>query len=85
MWLYLELIGRYGIINKKCPDENKNQEQHIKQNSNLFLFRLEILFKRLKDADLDIEITEDDNQSKEGDNTKPTTILVKCQIKKIKS
>ena len=35
---------------------------------------MEILFKRLKDADLDIEITEDDNQSKEGDNSKPTTM-----------
>ena len=35
---------------------------------------MKILFKRLKDADLDVEITEDDNQSKEGDNTRPTVI-----------
>ena len=75
LWLYLELIGRYGIINKKCPDEEKKSRTTHKTKLNLFLSRLEILFKRLKDADLDIEITEDDNQSKEGDNTKPTTII----------
>ena len=75
LWLYLELIGRYGIINKKCPDENKKSRTTHKTKLNLFLSRLEILFKRLKDADLDIEITEEDNQSKEGENTRPTTII----------
>ena len=75
LWLYLELIGRYGIINKKCNEEAKRKRTSHKTKLNLFLSRLEILFKRLKDADLDIEITEDDNQSKEGDNTRPTTVI----------
>jgi len=75
LWLYLELIGRYGIINKKCSEEVKKKRTSHKTKLNLFLSRLEILFKRLKDADLDIEITEDDNQSKEGDNTRPTTVI----------
>ena len=40
---------------------------------NLFLFRLEYLFKKLKDADLDIEITEDESSkdSKNSANNRP--------------
>ena len=70
LWLYLELIGRYGIINQECNYETKHNRTSHKTKLNLFLSRLEILFKRLKDADLDIEITEEDgNQGKEGNNT----------------
>ena len=37
LWLYLELIGRYGIINKKCPDEEKKSRTTHKTKLNLFL------------------------------------------------
>lgn len=61
LWLYLELIGRYSRINEDCPKEKALGYTTHETKINLFLFRLEYLFKRLKDADLDIEITEDES------------------------
>ena len=60
LWLYLELIGRYSRINNNCKKEVTLGYTTHETKLNLFLFRLEYLFKRLKDADLDIEITEDE-------------------------
>lgn len=60
LWLYLELIGRYSRINNSCRKEVTLGYTTHETKLNLFLFRLEYLFKRLKDADLDIEITEDE-------------------------
>ena len=66
LWLYLELIGRYSRINNSCKRESALGYTTHETKINLFLFRLEYLFKRLKDADLDIEITEDESSR---DNT----------------
>lgn len=76
LWLYLELIGRYSILNKKCEKETALNRTTHETKLNLFLFRLEYLFKRLKDADLEIEITDDDqNKDPTAVNNKAITIL----------
>ena len=61
LWLYLELIDRYSRINQKCKQEKALGYTTHETKINLFLYRLEYLFKKLKDADLDIEITEDES------------------------
>ena len=77
LWLYLELIGRYSRINEDCSKEKTLGYTTHETKINLFLFRLEYLFKRLKDADLDIEITEDessrDNKAAINNKLAPST------------
>ena len=68
LWLYLELIDRYSRINQKCKREKALGYTTHETKINLFLYRLEYLFKKLKDADLDIEITEDENGRSDTSN-----------------
>lgn len=67
IWLYLELTGRYG---SGMIDNNNNMivEANHKNKLNLFLERIESLFKKLKDFDLEIENNDEDN--KENNNKK---------------
>tara|TARA_B100000131_G_C17681260_1_gene436614 strand:- start:38 stop:538 length:501 start_codon:yes stop_codon:yes gene_type:complete len=68
LWLYLELIDRYSRINQKCKQEKALGYTTHETKINLFLYRLEYLFKKLKDADLDIEITEDESSRSDTSN-----------------
>ena len=68
LWLYLELIDRYSRINQKCKREKTLGYTTHETKINLFLYRLEYLFKKLKDADLDIEITEDESSRSDTSN-----------------
>ena len=75
IWLYLELTGKYGtsIIDQNNNNNNNNNNNIIieashKNKLNLFLERIESLFKKLKDFDLEIENNDEDN--KENNNNK---------------
>ena len=81
IWLYLELTGKYGlpiettIETQQIEDNNEQNKNNIievpanhKNKLNLFLERIEALFKKLKDFDLEIETNED--ESKESKNHK---------------
>jgi hypothetical protein len=73
IWLYLELTSRYSVNiieneneNENDPDDNKNHihitEPTHKNKLNLFLERIEYLFKKLKDCDLEIETNDEDKE-----------------------
>lgn len=80
IWLYLELTGRYGYpiettIETQQIENNEQSKNNIidipanhKNKLNLFLERIEALFKKLKDFDLEIETSEE--ESKESRNHK---------------
>jgi hypothetical protein len=80
IWLYLELTGRYGYpiettIETQHIENNEQSKNNIidvpanhKNKLNLFLERIEALFKKLKDFDLEIETSEE--ESKESRNHK---------------
>ena len=80
IWLYLELTGRYGYpiettIETRQIENNEQSKNNIidvpanhKNKLNLFLERIEALFKKLKDFDLEIETSEE--ESKESRNHK---------------
>ena len=78
IWLYLELTGRYSTpietTIEQENDKNKNYNNNIlvpanhTNKLNLFLERIESLFKKLKDFDLEIETNDEDN--KDANNNK---------------
>ena len=62
IWLYLELTGKYS-------DDNNQYNSYHSNKFNQFMERLEYLFRKLKNLDLEIENSdEDDNKTK---NKKP--------------
>lgn len=75
IWLYLELTGRYATPiettlenpndkdNKNKADKNNIEIQANHKNKlSLFLERIESLFKKLKDFDLEIETSDEDSK-----------------------
>ncbi len=71
IWLYLELTSRYSlnIIDNENENDSDDNKHHIhvtepthKNKLNLFLERIEYLFKKLKDCDLEIETNDEDKE-----------------------
>ena len=62
IWLYLELSSRYGIRTDK--ERKKNTKINHLTRLPLFLNRIEYLFKKLKESNYDIEITDEEKQEK---------------------
>jgi len=71
IWLYLELTNRYSldIIDNDIDNDSDDNKNHIhvtepthKNKLNLFLERIEYLFKKLKDSDLEIETNDEDKE-----------------------
>ena len=62
IWLYLELSSRYGIRTSKERKQNTKID-HLTRLP-LFLNRIEYLFKKLKETNYDIEITDEEKQEK---------------------
>lgn len=71
IWLYLELTNRYSldIIDNDIDNDSDDNKNHIhvtepthKNKLNLFLERIEYLFKKLKDCDLEIETNDEDKE-----------------------
>ena len=66
IWLYLELSSRYGKINKKNKMENKINGVSHETKLKLFLNRIEYLYKKLRESEYEIEITDEDNKHEEN-------------------
>ena len=62
IWLYLELSSRYGIRTNK--ERKKDTKINHLTRLPLFLNRIEYLFKKLKETNYDIEITDEEKQEK---------------------
>jgi hypothetical protein len=56
IWYFLELTGRYSV--KEEEETIINHDSRL----NLFLERIESLFRKLKNSDLEIEVSEDDKK-----------------------
>lgn len=61
IWLYIELTGRYSSIYGIENKDNIIEPTH-KNKFNMFMERIEYLFKKLKDSDLEIETTDEDSK-----------------------
>ena len=66
IWLYLELSSRYGKINKKNKIENGMKAVSHATKLKLFLNRIEYLYKKLRESEYEIEITDEDNKHDEN-------------------
>lgn len=69
IWLYLGLTSRYSfnIIDNEYDNDTDDNKHHVieathKNKLNLFLERIEYLFKKLKDCDLEIETNDEDKE-----------------------
>lgn len=61
IWLFLECTGKYSVDNNS---NSKNLISNHQINYNLFMERIEYLFRKLKDCDLEIENNEEDDDNK---------------------
>ena len=68
IWLYLELSSRYGTLNKKNQLEKNSGKVSHGTKLKLFLNRIEYLYKKLKESDYEIEITDEDKHEKHDNN-----------------
>ena len=66
IWLYLELSSRYGKINNKNRMENDTKTVSHATKLKLFLNRIEYLYKKLRESEYEIEITDEDNKQDES-------------------
>ena len=67
IWLYLELSSRYGKINNKNLLEKNCKITTHASKLKLFLNRVEYLYKKLKESEYEIEITEEEKIDKHED------------------
>jgi len=66
IWLYLELSSRYGIINKRNRIEKQSKKVTHQSKLPLFLNRIEYLYKKLKESDYEIELTDDEKHNEKN-------------------
>lgn len=60
VWTYLELTGKYGIVNPFNPEEVEGMETTHRSKIKRFLFQLETIYRKLQDTDFGIESTDAD-------------------------
>ena len=90
VWTYLELTGKYGIVNPFNPDEVECMETTHRSKIKRFLFQLETIFRKLKDTDFGIENTDADANaerivsSNHEHEAKQRSSAVDAKINKIK-
>ena len=64
IWTYLELTGRYGIVNPTSEEELRRGQPTHGTKLHRFLLQIETIYRRLRDNDVDIESA--DYESNEG-------------------
>ena len=67
IWLYLELTGKYCILETEYEISNNKTTHSSKLN--IFLTKIEGLYKKLKDSDLEIEDIDEENDNKSSNET----------------
>lgn len=60
IWTYLELTGKYNIVNPLNLEECQTLKTTHSSKLKRFLFQLETIYKKLLDNDIDIENTDND-------------------------
>ena len=60
VWTYLELTGKYGIVNPFNAEEVEGMETTHRSKIKRFLFQLETIYRKLQDTDFGIESTDAD-------------------------
>ena len=66
MYLYLALVGRYGIINDQNSREVEAQRTFHATKIDVLMFRLEYLFRKLKQSTLDLDASAEGEESGGG-------------------
>lgn len=62
IWTYLELTGRYSIVNPTCEDEVRRGKPTHRTKLHRFLLQMETIYRRLRDNDVDIESADVDSE-----------------------
>jgi len=62
IWTYLELTGRYSIVNPTCEDEVRSGKPTHRTKLHRFLLQMETIYRRLRDNDVDIESADVDSE-----------------------
>lgn len=65
-WSYLELVGRYGQVDVSCEREVAAGRTFHDTKLKLLLFRLEVLFRKLKQLTLDLDAAGEDDSGPSG-------------------
>ena len=74
MWTYLELTGRYSIVNPTLDEEIRLGRTTHRTKLPLFLLQIEIIYRRLRDSDIDIESSDVEESGNENRKTQPIVV-----------
>lgn len=91
VWTYLELTGKYGIVNPFNPEEVEGMETTHRSKIKRFLFQLETIYRKLQDTDFGIESTDADADteriasSNHEREAKQRSSAVKTKIREVES
>jgi len=72
IWLYLELTGKYAVIDFTNKEEFMENKTSHSTKLKCFLTKIETLYKKLKDSDLEIEDIDEDNNDNDISTTDNT-------------
>jgi len=81
IWLYLELTGKYAVIDFNNKEEFTINKTTHSTKINFFLSKIEGLYRKLKDSDLEIEDIDEDNNDNVSSNNEASQ-LYKNEIDK---
>jgi hypothetical protein len=91
VWTYLELTGKYGIVNPFNPEEVESMETSHRSKIKRFLFQLETIYRKLQDTDFGIESTDADADteriasSNHEREAKQRSVAVQAKIREVES
>lgn len=91
VWTYLELTGKYGIVNPFNPEEVESMETSHRSKIKRFLFQLETIHRKLQDTDFGIESTDADADteriasSNHEREAKQRSVAVHAKIREVES
>ena len=82
IWLYLELTGKYAVIDFTNKEEFMENRTSHSTKLKCFLTKIEALYKKLKDSDLEIEDIDEDNKDDGSSTNNGGSQLIKRDIEK---
>lgn len=75
IWLYLELSGKYSIVDFNNKDEFMDNKTTHSTKLKMFLNKIEYLYKKLKDSDLEIEDIDDESNDNESSSNEASQLI----------
>jgi len=73
IWTYLELTGKYGVVDPACNDEVAEMKTSHRTKIKMFLHHLETIYRKLRDADASIQNTLTDNDAMSSSGSSGST------------